>query len=235
MIKFKRGTTAKWYLNNEPLADGQPGYDKDKHKIKIGDKGLSWAELPYASGLSSEEILSSEEDAKTRRKAAMLINPLKALFDSPAKFTYGTEFPDENTVGEAYLQCYDTEPEVDYVVESGVNKNWHYKKYKSGTAICTCTITVELDVNNLFENSALYYSDIIDSIEYPISFIKKRKDTEVLPPTELATLHSSGNLVWLSNTFQNEHTNTGKYSILSPTKITNTNFKLSFYVSGYWR
>jgi hypothetical protein len=35
MIQFKRGKTSSWYSQKTPLAEGQPGYDKDKHKIKI--------------------------------------------------------------------------------------------------------------------------------------------------------------------------------------------------------
>jgi hypothetical protein len=56
MIQFKRGSTASWRKNKVKLAAGQPGYDKDKHKLKIGDGESTWAELPYISGLSNEEI-----------------------------------------------------------------------------------------------------------------------------------------------------------------------------------
>ena len=113
MIQFKRGKTANWRKTKQPLAAGQPGYDKDKHKIKIGDGESDWQELPYASGLFREEIISSEEEAKKTH------NPiLSALgIDESPIFTYGEEFPDENTIGQVYLQHYDAEPEVDYIVE----------------------------------------------------------------------------------------------------------------------
>ena len=37
MIQIKRGTTKNWRKYNLRLLAGQPGYDKDKQKIKIGD------------------------------------------------------------------------------------------------------------------------------------------------------------------------------------------------------
>lgn len=58
MIQFKRGKTASWATQTEPLADGQPGYDKDTHELKIGDGTTSFANLPaigsgYAAGLET--------------------------------------------------------------------------------------------------------------------------------------------------------------------------------------
>lgn len=58
MIQFKRGKTASWANQTEPLADGQPGYDKDTHELKIGDGTTAFADLPaigsgYTTGLES--------------------------------------------------------------------------------------------------------------------------------------------------------------------------------------
>lgn len=227
MIQFKRGGTANWYLNKEPLADGQPGYDKDKNKIKIGDQGKSWAQLPYASGLSSEEILSSEKDAKDRRAAAMLINPLMAIFDSPAKFTYGTESPDENTIGEVYLQYYDAEPEVDYIVETGISGIWKYYKYKSGFARCFGTFDFETSIQSavgyFYKNSTNMYN-----IEYPFEF------KEV--PSENVSIQSPGGLVWIAATNGiNTEQKSAAYCIVSPDKQNNAIYKISLAVEGYWR
>lgn len=119
MIKFKRGTTKNWSKLKTPLADGQPGYDRDKQKLKIGDGKTKWDDLPYASGLHADEIVVEES---------------KAEKDTP--FTYGKKSPDEDTLGKVYLQHYKTDPETDYIVSNGIYKGWTYQKWHSGIARC---------------------------------------------------------------------------------------------------
>ena len=46
-IKFKRGTSAAWARTNPILLDGEPGYEKDTKKLKIGDGTTAWNNLPY--------------------------------------------------------------------------------------------------------------------------------------------------------------------------------------------
>lgn len=46
MIKIKRGSTENWDTINPILEAGQPGYDKNTHKLKIGDGITKWSELP---------------------------------------------------------------------------------------------------------------------------------------------------------------------------------------------
>ena len=42
MIQLKRGKTDSWRKNRTKLSAGQPGYDKEKHKIKVGDGEHTW-------------------------------------------------------------------------------------------------------------------------------------------------------------------------------------------------
>ena len=46
-IQFKRGTSARWEELNPILAEGEPGYDLDKGRIKIGNGITPWSELPF--------------------------------------------------------------------------------------------------------------------------------------------------------------------------------------------
>lgn len=227
MIQFKRGKTDSWRKQKKPLAAGQPGYDKDKHKIKIGDGEKSWAELPYASGLSSEEILSSEKEAKARRKAAILLNPLSALFDSPAIITYGEEGPDKNTVGQLYLQTFDDEPEVDYIISSGRDGVWTYQIWKSGIAKCWGNIKLTTTIQSAFDKEYLYCDEsAMKRMTYPIPF------TEA--PSETATLKSSdGMIAWLANRSGNTAKTTGLYNIISPDKHNNKTYYIALDVKGY--
>lgn len=229
MIQFKRGKTSSWYSQKTPLAEGQPGYDKDKHKLKIGDGKSSWSELPSVSGLSADEILSAEVDAKSRRKTLLdiLLNPIAALLkkESPAVITYGTEAPDKDTVGQLYLQYYDAAPEVDYIVESGINDIWKYHKWKSGKYECCGTLKVDTTIK---EALGSLYSDnkVMQSKSYPIKFKSA--------PTEVASLQSQSGIVWLAGRKQNTATQTAEYSLISTSKQTSVaSYKINLYVVGY--
>jgi hypothetical protein len=227
MIQIKRGSTKSWLKQKEPLAEGQPGYDKDTHKIKIGDGKKSWLELPDASGISLSEMLSSEEAAKARRAALLLLSPLAALLDNPV-ITYGEDDPDNNTLGQLYLQIYDDEPEVDYVVDSGISNGWSYKKWKSGFVSCSRAVEISTTIQTAIDDSKLYKNTTeINKIKYPFTFKEA--------PSELASVQSPGGLVWLAaSKGLNTTTQTAAYNILSADKLTNTaTYRISLKVEGF--
>lgn len=228
MIQIKRGKTRSWQKSTVKLAAGQPGYDKDKHKIKVGDGETLWSALPYVSGLHSEEILDSEANAKKR------LNRLKDELEASdtTLITYGKENPDENTVGQIYLQQVD-EPEVDYVIESGINGIWTYQKWKSGIAKCWCNYSFTTSVLEKLE--FFYRSATISNIpDYPISFYGT--------PTEVATIQSSSGQVLLANAGTNTPDSPGKYTIISLVDgtsetggIASANYCISLHIEGVWR
>ena len=220
MIQFRRGTTKSWRSTKIKLASGQPGYDKDKNKIKIGDGEKLWNELPYASGLNSQEVLDTEESAKVRNKK-----------DSEDKtiFTYGTSVPDENTTGQVYLQQFDAEPEVDYIVKSGINGIWAYQMWKSGIARCWGILSLTSDVQTSIEGANLFHdNNKMKSIEYPFTFKHI--------PTEIVTLQSPGGIAWIANKTKNTKNASGIYTILSSDEqITSADYSISIQVDGFWR
>lgn len=219
MIQFKRGRTKNWRKLKKPLSAGQPGYDKDKHKIKIGDGETSWKELPYASGLSEEEILDSEKNAKIKRS----LDP-----EDTTIITYGTEGPDKSTVGKLYLQYYDAEPEVDYVVEYGANGIWTFRKWFSGLAECWGTQTVITSIKEEIEEIKLYCDNkTMKNIKYPFTF----KGT----PQETASVQSPSGIVWLAGRQQNSSKQSGAYSLVSFNKQSNATYKIAINVRGFWR
>jgi hypothetical protein len=225
MIQFKRGKTNSWTSDKKPLADGQPGYDRTKKKIKIGDGKHSWQELPYASGLFRDEIISSEEDAKKT------FDPiLTALgIDERPIITYGPKSPDKNTIGQLYLQYYDAEPEVDYVVSFGVDGMWTYQKWHSGIARCWGTFSSTTAIQDAFESIALYSNTTsIKAVQYPFEFTEQ--------PSETASLCSPGGIVWLATSKQNTKSKSATYTILSPDKqITSAKYDITLMVEGRWR
>lgn len=224
MIKFKRGSTTSWRTFKKPLAAGQPGYDKTKNKLKIGDGNSEWKKLPYVGGLSSTEILDSESNAKTK-------NRLDA--EDKTLITYGTGTPDKNTVGQLYLQQYESEPEADYVVSFGVDSGWTYQKWNSGLARCWGVFELSTSVQKRFDSNVLYYSDkALDSKAYPFTFYTSAGEV----PFESATLQSSGDIVWLASRGKNTKNTSGTYTIVGPESIaSNKIFYVTLSVVGYWK
>lgn len=46
-FQLRRGLKSAWEKNNPLLAAGEPGYELDTHKVKIGDGASLWKDLPY--------------------------------------------------------------------------------------------------------------------------------------------------------------------------------------------
>lgn len=47
ILQLKRGTAARWFELNPVLAVGEPGFEYDTKKLKIGDGSTAWNNLPY--------------------------------------------------------------------------------------------------------------------------------------------------------------------------------------------
>ena len=52
-IQFKRGDAATFSLENPILLDGEPAFERDTYRFKIGDGITTWENLPYISGSSN--------------------------------------------------------------------------------------------------------------------------------------------------------------------------------------
>jgi hypothetical protein len=52
-IQLKRGTSSRWIELNPLLTKGEPGYETDTGKLKIGDGISYWIDLPYFANVSS--------------------------------------------------------------------------------------------------------------------------------------------------------------------------------------
>lgn len=46
-IQIRRGIADFWEDENPILHDGEPGYEKNTRRMKVGDGVLPWKELPY--------------------------------------------------------------------------------------------------------------------------------------------------------------------------------------------
>tara|TARA_R110000822_G_scaffold87361_1_gene203001 strand:- start:140 stop:1057 length:918 start_codon:yes stop_codon:yes gene_type:complete len=52
-IQYRRDTASNWTSENPVLAQGEPGYETDTGKEKIGDGSTAWTSLAYAGGGST--------------------------------------------------------------------------------------------------------------------------------------------------------------------------------------
>ena len=214
MIQFRRGTTKSWKATKIKLAAGQPGFDKDKHKIKIGDGKSDWADLPYASGLLAEEILASESDAKAKYELDASDKTL---------ITYGTEPPNANTVGQLYLQ----QSTADYIVEAGITDGWLYQIYGSGIVKCYGVFTAKLDIVDSIEGTGLYCDSSNFKVDYPKTFKN--------PPSETVSVQSANGIAWLASKSANTETTSGSYTVISPATASNIEYTISIQVVGLKR
>lgn len=211
MIQLKRGSTKSWRGSKTKLEPGQPGYDKDKHKIKVGDGEATWKDLPYATGLFAEEILDSELAAEARHKKDS---------EDTTLITYGTDAPDENTVGKLYLQ----QSTTDHIVEAGISKGWTYQIYNSGIMRCCGVFKVSLDITDSIEGTGLYCGNGTFKQDYPKTFKNQ--------PSESVSVQSSSGLAWLANKSANTTTSSGTYTVISPASSNNVEYTISIQVEG---
>ena len=61
-FKFKRGTASRWQELNPVLRQGEPGFEYDTNKLKIGDGYTPYNDLPYQT---SPEYVVSQPTAAT--------------------------------------------------------------------------------------------------------------------------------------------------------------------------
>lgn len=56
-IQLRRGTAAQWTASNPVLAAGEPAFESDTGKFKIGNGSSAWTALTYAGGAEGADVL----------------------------------------------------------------------------------------------------------------------------------------------------------------------------------
>lgn len=59
-FKFKRGVSSVWKTLNPILDAGEPGFELDTHKLKIGDGLTHWNDLDYLNGSDESDLKESD-------------------------------------------------------------------------------------------------------------------------------------------------------------------------------
>jgi len=86
IIKLRRGNAAEWNLTNEILKLGEPGFEKDTFKLKIGDGITAWNDLPYITGGFGGDNGPLEYVYDEDMGANDTINPTELYFDSRSNY-----------------------------------------------------------------------------------------------------------------------------------------------------
>ena len=55
VYRFKRGTAQRWIEVNPILQQGEPGFEYDTGKLKIGDGFTPWLTLPYINDIKVDD------------------------------------------------------------------------------------------------------------------------------------------------------------------------------------
>lgn len=64
-IEFRRDTAPNWTTANPVLAAGEPGYESDTRRLKVGDGVTAWTALPYEVNTLGAGATGSRPSATT--------------------------------------------------------------------------------------------------------------------------------------------------------------------------
>ena len=109
IIKLRRGTAAEWASSQpqpggEVLKLGEPGFEKDTYKLKIGDGVTAWNSLPYiADGIGGTDgplkYIYNTDFFTTGGDLITLTNSLTSIPDWLSTYTTETGFTQDGETG----------------------------------------------------------------------------------------------------------------------------------------
>ena len=78
-FRLKRGTSVRWHQLNPVLAPGEPGFESDTRRLKIGDGFKAWRDLDYVSeidysggGATSDPRVGNMNDLTTEARTSIV-------------------------------------------------------------------------------------------------------------------------------------------------------------------
>ena len=80
IIQLRRDTAANFTAANPVLAEGEPAFEIDTTKEKLGNGVDAWVNLPYRSGTSSSSLLSEPFIYTGGLQEFVLPNPIAQIY-----------------------------------------------------------------------------------------------------------------------------------------------------------
>lgn len=189
MIQFMRGSHDTLISNNPTLGSGQPAYELDTHKMKVGDGSTSYVDLPYiGDGAAAEYKL----DAPSSLTGSSDIEQISISWQSPK---------DKYVVNEGEVATSSDEPaavwEKDVVYRnfnstptfSSYDKKWEYTSKNSSLVDTSVTPGTPYYYGVASVSTQGVYSDMTVSSQYIAS---ARPTLEDYTWSELSQMAKSG-------------------------------------------
>ena len=105
-IKLRRATAGEWRTSDPVLGEGEPGYETDTHKLKIGDSKTSWNNLPYITDIIDLSTVTNKVIVVINKSGAAVTNPTGFLGKGTVTGDIGiikTEIADDKYSYTAYV------------------------------------------------------------------------------------------------------------------------------------
>lgn len=129
-IKLKRGLSASWAEKNLILEVGEPGYELDTHRLKIGDGVTPWNDLDYIGGIPwgiIEDMVDEKADKDDVYTKDDIDELLTAIYIYKGSVDFYDELPAEGQrIGDAWNIRY-----ADYThgIKAGDNVVWNGEEW----------------------------------------------------------------------------------------------------------
>lgn len=131
-IQFLRGTKSKVAASTKVLADGQPLYEKDTNKLKVGDGSTEVKSLPYVkvdtdselSSTSTNPIQNKAVNAELEKKLSLAGGTMTGMITTKGinltlNTDYGTTLPSSPATDQLFFQTVGTNFVLDNVYPVG--------------------------------------------------------------------------------------------------------------------
>jgi hypothetical protein len=88
-IRYRRGTAERWFELNPVLRSGEPGYELDTGRFKVGDGVSEWEDLPYFTPTATASSAEAPPTESVGSSGALLAHiysedPHPAYDDGPS-------------------------------------------------------------------------------------------------------------------------------------------------------
>lgn len=102
-FRLKRGLAAKWQELNLVLDPGEPGFELDTYRLKIGDGQTAWNDLPYIgyNGTGGDGDIIVDTVLSDTSLNPIANKPVKVALDRLESLIEHYEFGDEFIITEA--------------------------------------------------------------------------------------------------------------------------------------